>query len=290
MPLPAGWDRLGFTSGRRTYKGNKLVGGAENSDHLFGRAADFTAPLSQLRAIFPKARILDEGDHRHVSGLSDVPYHGRQGTAGLVNGIDTTAPKASPPMPNFAAMSRPMNGRDPLAPEDPILRALQANPMQPPMTSPPAMPQGEPPKQKRNVLPGILGILGDALAAYGGQRGVFAPFMFQQQQEERADNRFQQRLSAEIEQDRLRALAKAQEPPSFVRDAAAFARLSPQEREQVIRMRDALYPVVADVQGADGSVMRQQIPRSAGPMPGDVEEGHIFLGGDPADPNNWRRQ
>jgi hypothetical protein len=65
--------------------------------------------------------ILDEGDHRHVSGLSNVPYFGRQGIAGLVNGVDTSAPKGNPMMPPrrnpiFEAMSRPQNGVDPLAP------------------------------------------------------------------------------------------------------------------------------------------------------------------------------
>jgi hypothetical protein len=241
MPLPAGWERLGFTSGRRTHRGNKLVGGVKNSDHLHGTAADFTAPLSAVRAMFPNARILDEGDHRHVSGLSDVPYHGNKGIAGLVNGVDTTAPKAAPPMPNFAAMSRPMNGFDPLAPQDPILRALQAS--QPPMTSPPmqpnfaamSQPQGgaDPlaPKPKRNALPGILGILGDALAAYGGQRGVFTPMMMQQRQDEREDNRARERLNASIEAQRELAMMKAQMPQK------------PSQTERLIeRLRDPRVP------------------------------------------------
>jgi hypothetical protein len=163
--------------------------------------------------------------------------------------------------PNFAAMSQPQGGADPLAP-----------------------------KPKRNALPGILGILGDALAAYGGQRGVFAPMMMQQQQDDRQDNRFQQQLAARIEMERQQALAKAQEPPSWLRDATIFNQLPPEQRNQVLGYRDAMFPVIADIAQPDGSVMRTKIPRGGAPEAGAVEDGYIFLGGDPGDPSNWRRQ
>jgi hypothetical protein len=55
----------------------------------------------------------------------------------------------------------------------------------------------------------IMGIIGDALSAYGGQRGVFAPMMAQQRENEAEDNRFQQHLAATAEQHRLDALARA---------------------------------------------------------------------------------
>lgn len=301
MVIPAGWGALGFTSGRRTYKGNKLVGGVGNSHHLDGTAADFTAPLSVLRKQFPNNPILDEGDHRHVSGLSDVPYYGNRGVAGLVNGVDTTAPKG-PPMqrrnPIFEAMSRPVNGIDPLAPMPAPMTPMMGQ-MPPQMAAQPQMapqmPQ-QPPmghgKPKLNAA-AIMGILGDALSAYGGQRGVFAPMMMQQRQDESEENRFQQHLAAQVEAARRKAEIDAQTPPQWLQDAQTFQHLPADAKQSVLDYRNALYPVIADIAQPDGSVFRQQINRqlpSGGPKAGTVEDGYIFMGGDAADPNNWRQQ
>jgi hypothetical protein len=241
--MPADWSRLGFTSGRRTYRGNKLVGGVANSDHLNGTAADFTAPLSVLQAQFPGKRILDEGDHRHVSGLSNVPYHGKQGIAGLVNGIDTTAPKGTnmlqprkPQQPRMAGLSPLMNQG--------ILAGVQ-NPMQ--MAQPNGGPLAEvgemaPPK------PGLfgnggkgwaaLGILGDMLSAYGGQRGVFAPMLNDQRNQEAEDNRFRERLAADDRRHSERAMADAQKPYRFQNNSGDVVEVNPATGEQRVLYMD----------------------------------------------------
>jgi hypothetical protein len=76
------------TSIRRTVKGNELVGGKPNSDHLSGDAVDFTPPEgmsmreleAQARKFFPGMYVLNEGDHVHVRipGLNG-PLFGKKG-------------------------------------------------------------------------------------------------------------------------------------------------------------------------------------------------------------------
>jgi hypothetical protein len=231
---PADWQRLGFTSGRRTYLGNKKVGGVANSDHLTGSAADFTAPLSAVRARFPNARILDEGDHRHVSGLSDVPYHGKRGTIGLVNGVDTTAPKGTAmirprkPQPKMAAMQQPVpmpmrdpyySGPDPLAPmpeaPSPLAAALapvapQADPLAP-------LPGGDP-KKKGGIFGSglngwdLLGIAADGYLLANGQQGAYTQGKRQEREMQFDREKFNQELEAKREaamQPRLEQVGNA---------------------------------------------------------------------------------
>jgi hypothetical protein len=102
FPDPAGFTAGRMTSGGRTEYGNRLVGGAPNSDHLRRDGVDFIPAqgqtLEQLgeqaRQYFgPNAKIIIENDHVHASlpGYGQVPMYGARGTR--------TAPRRAPPPP-----------------------------------------------------------------------------------------------------------------------------------------------------------------------------------------------
>lgn len=84
------------------------------------------------------------------------------------------------PQPNLAAMSQPQGGVDPLAPK--------------------------PGMDKKALLGGILGALGDGMMAYGGLQPAYLPALLNQQEGEREDSRWRERLSAEIEAKRQERL------------------------------------------------------------------------------------
>lgn len=133
-------------------------------------------------------------------------------------------------------------------------------------------------------LAGIGNPVGEAnIAAFHKSR-----IMDQERAQDLADKETERQ--SELEKLLLKARIEASEPPAFVRNAAAWAALSPEQQQQVRSYYDVVSPVMADVQGDDG-VYRQVIPRGGGqvvPQVGTVEDGFVFMGGVPSDQRNWR--
>lgn len=132
-------------------------------------------------------------------------------------------PQAAPQY-NYLAMTPVQNGVDPLAPkiEQPGLAQMQQGmpqmPQQPNFAAMSPVGRTDPlaPKPKAFGKGGVgwqvLGILGDAMRGYAGQAPVFAPAMMAENEAEREDNRFRERLQAQIEMQREKALAP--KPPT----------------------------------------------------------------------------
>lgn len=89
QPLFDGFSGLPTSIGR-TPKGNEIVGGVANSDHVGGNAVDFVPPPgismreldAEARKYFTGMYVLNEGDHVHVRipGLNG-PLFGKRGAA-----------------------------------------------------------------------------------------------------------------------------------------------------------------------------------------------------------------
>lgn len=276
---PALFGRLGFTSGRRTYAGNRAVGGVPNSAHLYGNAADFTAPMSEVQAAFPGMRVLDEGDHRHVSGFGGtVPYHGNKGVTGLVNGVDTSAPKGksmlspkkptAPPFPDFRHGWEGPKGTPPIIPQETPF-AFDSPALGGGAPDLAALTQNIPQIKKGGVLGSGLGwgdVLANGLVGFAAGMGNSGPLeSLQRANAQRFENdQFRERLAAQIQMQREKML----EPPQFVQDAAAFSRLSPEQKQQVIGFRDAMYPVLGTYVDEQGNERQGVYSRSQGDFVG----------------------
>lgn len=253
-----------MTSGRRTYKGNRLVGGVADSHHLDGSAGDYTGTSADaLRQFFgASAHIIPESDHLHVQGLppGTFPYFGNQGTAGRVNGVDTSSPRG---MASVAPRKKPMSLASIAQPDlnqmAPV--GLDAQQMQPQPASLASLMGGQgniPAKSPSKFTAGnIMGVLGDALMAYGGMTPTFGPHLAKQQDEAQQTAFDREKLNAELQQRREEALLKAQEPPQYVQNAQAWSAMGPEQRRMVLQQQDAVNPVnVSTPQGT------QNVPRT----------------------------
>lgn len=129
----------------------------------------------------------------------------------------------------------------------------------------------------------ILGVLGDSLMAYGGKQPTFGPMLQQEQmmgkQQDFEREKFQQELAMRMYQ---------MTHPEEMLKAEAFSTAPREVRQSMVDYENTLHPTVAGVQQPNGSVINQVIPRQLQPQVGEIQDGHRYLGGDPANPNSWQ--
>jgi len=85
-------------------------------------------------------------------------------------------------------------------------------------------------------LAGILGILGDALSAYGGQQPIFGPAMYQKQRDKRAEQ-------ADLEKFRTELAARQQEPSAMVKTLQDWIMLPDPLKQQYVNMKNITDPI-----------------------------------------------
>jgi len=129
----------------------------------------------------------------------------------------------------------------------------------------------------------LLGGLADGVAMWGGAKPGYATAMAEQSAN-----------AQELKKAKLLAMLKDDDSP-YIKDAKAIGLKpgTPEFARWVTRMRSAprivandqgIYNMDTDNYGLWGDGQ----PASAGPAPGDEQDGYVFQGGDPANPNSWR--
>lgn len=143
----------------------------------------------------------------------------------------------------------------------------------------------------------ILGIIGDALQTAGGGQATYAPYVMNQRDLETDGRRRLEEYQRE-RQDKLSDWLFQQtwqinnpEKPAMVRDLEAWRSMTPEQQAEYARMQDVRNPIA--VSGPQGTY---RVPRGFGQQPtnsiqpGAVEDGYVYVGGDPANPSSWRQQ
>lgn len=176
-----------------------------------------------------------------------------------------------------------------------MMQPQMQQPLMQPQMAPQAMQPGlmesQAPMPAKKPGPNWAGIAADFLAGMAGQPGQFA----EQQQHERAMQQRQQMAEQERLRERDDFIWKSQyeranpKPVNndTVNDLNWYKNLSEEDRKLYHQMK----PVVGYM--ADGTpriINPMEVGQpNRGPKPGTIEDGHEFIGGNPADPKSWRK-
>jgi len=140
----------------------------------------------------------------------------------------------------------------------------------------------------QRIKPSFMGILADALAGAAGTAPQYAPMLQKQKQRQMDLADYNRKRQDDLAQWQVEQQWKIdhKDPPAEAASLEWWNKLTPEEKQQYATMMDVKSPVA--VAGPTGTY---RVPRSygqpAGIKPGAVEDGHIFKGGNPADPASW---
>lgn len=306
-----------ITSGRRDP--NSRLGRANpKSYHNVGKAWD-TAPIpgmdfkqyvdrvgrdyeileSRNEVANPSAHATGPHWHMAVGNRKAPNVAPTSRLADLLNGANHMTPGIGDDLPGARPMAQA--GRQPLglaelmgqsiAPGDQVL----PDAMQPNIKRPGAFGQGGKGWQ-------IMGIIGDALQAAGGGQGTYAPAMMDIREREELGRQKLAELMAQREtkqqdraaafQDQTRMVDYRNKNPGMTNAArmamdAGYQPGTPQFQQAVRQYMQRPIMIGGEAYGYGGG---DTPAPTSGPQPGTVEDGHVFLGGDPSNPASWRQQ
>ena len=221
----------------------------------------------------PTANI--DGGLHYFSNILNGPAHGdyRMAAMGYNAGPNRTSfPQSSQSYADqFVSRLPPQNpaqpqagGQSQMPPQPPpSLGAMANGPMQPNIdtTAQPAqylgalasLPQGQIPGKSKFTAANIMGVLGDALSAYGGRQPTFGPFLQQQQMLQQQQNFERQKFQQELQ---MRMFAMTH-PEDWMK-AQMFSQLPTDQQYNIGHYEDVTNPInVSTPQGT------QNVPRTA---------------------------
>lgn len=154
-------------------------------------------------------------------------------------------PVARPSLASMMNAQQPVNaGQAPDQVPAPSLGALASS-----------MPQGNIPQPSKFTAGNVLGVLGDALSAYGGRQPTFGPFLQQEkilgQQQAFEREKFQQQLQMQL---------FAMTHPAEFMQANAFHNMPASAQRNYLSFQDATHPLYTTVNGSQVLQKRVQTP------------------------------
>jgi hypothetical protein len=138
----------------------------------------------------------------------------------------------------------------------------------------------------------IIGSIGDGLSQMGGYGAPFAKAREHRQDRELEEAQWTRRQDSELASKRAMYDYELQHPKPTNNDTVADydfwrGKLTPEQFQQYVANK-INPPHFATLPNGQMGMVGGYTPPVAAPAPGTVEDGHVFMGGNPGDPNSWK--